>query len=267
MLLNDPPLRHASKPDSTYQNDRPSYAALCDLLVRARLLDIIPWDAISDETRPVQTWPVYQNVQPYFEKELENFCQTYWRDLMQSQPDHVEIVGEKNTLKGTIHRTAYQFTVPYTLGRGYCSLDPRHEMADRYRNSGKRKLIILMLGDFDPEGEDICHSFARSMRDDFDITNIEAVKVGLTAPQIKKYRLPKKMTAKETSARREKFVEKYGENVWEIEALPPATLQEILTEAIESVIDLEAYNHEVMEEREDAHKLGVYRSIAVKALQ
>jgi hypothetical protein len=77
MTLNDPPLRHASKPDSIYQNDRPSYAALCDLLVRARLLDIIPWDAISDETRPVQTWPVYQNVQPYFQKQLENFCQTY----------------------------------------------------------------------------------------------------------------------------------------------------------------------------------------------
>jgi hypothetical protein len=186
---------------------------------------------------------------------------------MQSQPNHVEIVGEKNTLKGTIHRTACQFTIPYTLGRGYCSLDPRYEMAERYHNSGKRKLIILMLGDFDPEGEDICHSFARSMRDDFDITSIEAVKVGLTAPQIKKYRLPKKMTAKETSARREKFVEKHGENVWEIEALPPATLQEILTDAILSTIDVDAYNYEVAAEHEDARQLGVYRNVAIQALR
>ena len=267
MALNDPPLRHASKPDSIYRNDRPSYAALCDLLVRARLLGIIPWDAISDDTRPVETWRIFQNIQPYVTEELKQFCNTYWRDLMQSQPDHIEIVGEKNTLKGTIHRTSYQFTIPYTLGRGYCSLDPRYEMAERYRNSGKQKLIVLMLGDFDPEGEDICHSFARSMRDDFGIANIEALKVGLTAPQTKKYRLPKKMTAKESSARREKFVEKHGENVWEIEALPPATLQEILTDAIESVIDLDAYNHEVMEERKDAAVLEANRRVVIQYLE
>lgn len=123
-----------------------------------------------------------------------------------------------------------------------------------------------MLGDFDPEGEDICHSFARSMRDDFEIKDIEAVKVALTSAQIKKHRLPKRMTAKESS-RREKFVKKHGENVWEIEALPPATLQEILTEAIESVIDLDAFNHEVMEEHQDALQLETYRRVAIHALR
>ncbi len=131
MLLNDPPLRHAKKPDSIYRNDKQSYKSLCDLLARARLLDIVPWDAISDQTRPVQTWAVWQNVQPYFANQLERFCKTYWRDLMQSQPDQVEIVGEKNTLMGTINKVASEFCIPYTLGRGYCSLDLRYEMAQR----------------------------------------------------------------------------------------------------------------------------------------
>ncbi len=123
-----------------------------------------------------------------------------------------------------------------------------------------------MLGDLDPEGEDICHSFARSMRDDFGIANIEAVKVALTAEQVEEYKLPKKMTAKETSARREKFVKAHGENVWEIEALPPATVQAILTEAIQSVLDLHAYNHEVSEERKDASYLETYRRVAINTL-
>jgi hypothetical protein len=35
-LLNDPPLRHAAKPDSVYANDRASYHDLTDLLTRAR---------------------------------------------------------------------------------------------------------------------------------------------------------------------------------------------------------------------------------------
>lgn len=34
-LLNDPPLRHASKPHSMYRNDAKSYGDLCDLLTRA----------------------------------------------------------------------------------------------------------------------------------------------------------------------------------------------------------------------------------------
>jgi hypothetical protein len=140
-------------------------------------------------------------------------------------------------------------------------------MAERYRSSGKHKLIVLMLGDFDPEGEDICHSFARSMRDDFEIENIEAIKVALTAVQVREYRLPKKMTAKETSARRDKFVKAYGDNVWEIEALSPATLRQILTAAIKSVLCMEAYNHEVGEEHEDASHLEAYRMVAINTLR
>jgi hypothetical protein len=40
-LLNDPPLRHAAKPGSTYTNDRPSYHNLTDLLSRAWANDMI----------------------------------------------------------------------------------------------------------------------------------------------------------------------------------------------------------------------------------
>ena len=43
----------------------------------------------------------------------------------------------------------------------------------------------LVLSDFDPEGEDIAHSFARSMRDDFGIDQIELVKVALTDRQVR----------------------------------------------------------------------------------
>jgi hypothetical protein len=51
-LLSDPPLRHASKPDSVYQNDKPSNKDLSDLVTRARVFGLIPMEAIGDETRP-----------------------------------------------------------------------------------------------------------------------------------------------------------------------------------------------------------------------
>ena len=55
-LLNNPPLRHASKPDSRYVNDNASYKSLIDLLTRTRLEGEIPMEVVSDDTRPVTTW-------------------------------------------------------------------------------------------------------------------------------------------------------------------------------------------------------------------
>ena len=43
LLLNDPPLRHDKKPGSVYVNDKASYKALTNLLIRARLSGMCQW--------------------------------------------------------------------------------------------------------------------------------------------------------------------------------------------------------------------------------
>ena len=62
-LLNAPPLRHASKPGSVYDNNKKCYKDLCDLLTRARLTGEVPMEAIDDSTRPVTTWEVWRHAQ------------------------------------------------------------------------------------------------------------------------------------------------------------------------------------------------------------
>jgi hypothetical protein len=119
---------------------------------------------------------------------------------MQSQPNHVEIVGEKNTIAPIIKPVAARYCIPCTLGRGYCSTPPKHDMAQRYRKSGKGKLLLLILSDFDPDGEEIAHSLARSLRDDFDIPEVEPIKVALTAAHVREFNLPPMLQAKESSA-------------------------------------------------------------------
>jgi hypothetical protein len=178
-LLNDPPLRHASKSGSRYRNDKKSYKDLCDLLTRARLFGHIPFAAISDRTRTVCNWNLFREPGQFVRRQLDTFLKGYWRNLQQSQPNHIEIVGEKNTVESSIRGVASEFCITYTLGRSYCSLDPRRRMAERFKASGKRLLIILILADFDPDGEEIAHSYAQSMRDDFGI-DILPKKVCLT---------------------------------------------------------------------------------------
>lgn len=140
-------------------------------------------------------------------------------------------------------------------------------MCNRFLKSGKEQLVLLVVSDFDPEGESIAESFARSMRDDFDIEEIFPVKVALTHEQVVEMELPPNFTAKEGSSRYKKFVEKYGENVFELEAIEPAALQQILREAILSVLDVDAYNAELAAEEQDAaHLEGIRKTIQV-ALQ
>lgn len=258
-LLNDPPLIHARKPKSRYANTLRSYKAAVDLIARARLDGLIHWNAIDDETRSVETWKVYSSIAPFVREEMDSFLKGFYRDLQQSQPNHIEIVGEKNTIKGIIRPIAMEYCIPLSIGRGYSSLPPRQKMAQRFRASGKEKLVLLVLSDFDPEGEDIAHSFARSMRDDFGIREIVPIKVVLTRDQVDEMDLPPIMKAKESSSRRDRFVERHGDDVFELEAVPPADLQRTLNEAVDSVLDIAAFNREIEAEKKDAAHLDAVR--------
>jgi len=55
-------------------------------------------------------------------------------------------------------------------------------------------------------------------------------------------------------------VDRFGEHVFELEAIPPATLQRYLEEAIDAVIDVDLFNAEVDREKQDAAYLqGIRR--------
>ncbi len=174
LLLNDPPLRHDRKPGSAYQNDLGSYKALTNLLLRARLTGDIPHAAIEDETRPIRVVATYQNPADYIKEETEDFLRHYARDLLRGQPCHIEILVEKNAIRRHVELVADEYCIPYTTGRGYSSLTPRLKMVQRFTQSGKALLVLLILSDFDPDGEEIAKSFPRSLRDDFGLSDVIA---------------------------------------------------------------------------------------------
>jgi hypothetical protein len=261
-LLNDPPLRHSKKPDSRYKNDRKSYQDLCDLLLRARFEGIIPWHVIADPTRTVQTWNLHQHVGAFVREELDLFLNSYRRDLQQSQPYHLEILGEKNTVGNILAPVAEEYCVPMSLGRGYCSGPPRYEMVERFKKSGKEHLVALIVSDLDLDGDDIAESFARSLRDELGVgkDRLTAVKVALTYDQVTERGLPPggkvKANSPSRKTRAKRYVAKYGtDDVWELEALPPDELQELLRGAVEGYLDREAFDAEVEKEKQDAAEI------------
>ena len=270
-LLNRQVLKVASKPGSSYRNDKKSYVVLTKVLASARIEGYIPQASIKDETRPVTIWGVHNECAGFFKAEFGGFLKGYWRDLLQSQPNHIEVIGEKNTIESIIRPVCMNYTVPYTIGRGYSSIPPRFELLERFKKSGKEKLVLVILSDFDPDGDTIAQSFAHSLRDDFGIPedSIVPIRAALNPDQVKALNLPVSFgKAKKTSKQFNRFIAKHGSDaVYELEAVPPLQLQKLLEDTLKQVIDTERFNEELEAEEKDQCEIENTRRRVIRSMR
>ena len=255
LLGPDAPLTHASKPGSRYRNDKSSYRKLTDLLTRGRIDGLIPWKAIEDVTRPVDTHAAFWNTAQFFRQEFGKFLKGYWRNRQQSQPHHIEIVAEKLTVQTILQRVAQEYTIPLTISRGMSSLPPKKAIEERFLVSRKECLILLVVSDLDPAGDAIAADLVKSFRRDFSL-DIEAYKVALTIDQVDEFELAPSMEAKDTSPTYQSFVDTYGiTDAYELEAMDPGDLARTLETAIEEVLDIDLYNQELAAEEADSAQI------------
>lgn len=260
---------HGTRQELWYGNDEESYKATSELLTRLRLNGTVSWAALDDGTRPHQEFNPFRHVRQFVRQQLSGLLTGYWRDLLQSQPNYVEILVEKNTVYHMAQRIARKYQVPISSGRGFNSIDPYHDLAQRYKYSRKKWLNLIVLSDYDTEGELIPHVAGRTLRDDFGIDKLRIIKAGVTREQIERYSLPEMLFAKESSSNFEWFVERNGgdNRVWELEALDPAAMLTELEAAVQGVLDMELFNREAAIEQEEAGYLDAVRRTVADRLR
>jgi hypothetical protein len=162
-----------------------------------------------------------------------------------------------------------KYQVPTFSARGLDSIDSFHDIEQDYVRSGKEGFYLIILADYDTEGEMIPHDAGRRFRDDFGIDDPFVIKAGVTRDQVRKYRLPAMNFAKEKSPNHAWFVERNGGNdtVWELEALNPPDMLSDLEAAIKSVLDLDLFNREAAVEQEEARHITAARRTVSEALR
>jgi ParB-like nuclease domain len=262
LLGADAPLLHASKP-GRYVNDLKSYRALTDILTRGRIAGLIPWAATDDETRPIDLNAAFNGPAEFFRDQLGRFLKGYWRNRQQSQPNHIEICIEKLTVRTILQQVAEEYTIPVSTVRGMGSTPPKKKLANRFRLSRKKKLILLVVSDLDPAGDAIADDLVKCFRRDYRISNIEAFKVALTIEQVEELGLEPSMDAKEESPTYNAFVERYGiTDAYELEAMEPEALAGTLRDAIDDVLDIDLYNQELDAEEADSAEIIAVRNQA-----
>jgi hypothetical protein len=172
---------------------------------------------------------------------------------------------EKDALSQVLYRVTSKFHIPLIVNRGYSSCSAMYSAYERFKTQiDDRPVVILYMGDHDPSGLDMVRDITERMQEfglDFQaIDGLQAgefgvAHVGLTPEQVAQYNPPPN-PAKIKDPRAKNYILKYGNTSWELDALPPKVLGELITGWIEGLIDPDIYQAALDAEKSDKVKLN-----------
>ena len=264
------------------QNKQSEYKRLGSIVNDARLAGLIDWDYLQDRTRNLNSLSHWNSP----EEIIQGAANSYQRNLWQGQANYVEIWIEKDALIGVIEGVCGKFDVPYFSCRGYTSQSEMWGAGQRLLAHARdgAHVHIVHLGDHDPSGKDMSRDIEDRLKDflthhlirDF-MTSRELAPAGperdrqgeevetavlpflpqvdriaLNMNQVKQYNPPPN-PAKITDSRAGAYIEQFGAESWELDALDPDVLTDLIRGAIESRLDRALWNKQKeRQERERA---------------
>lgn len=234
-----------------YENTQANYKRLGNILDAARKAGLVDWDAIEDRTRILRRVPVWDSP----EKALERIRNQFKLDPWDEQPKlrRIEVWVEKDAAVGIVQPTCDALRVPYFSCRGYSSSSGLYEAGKRlaaYHAAGY-ETIVLYLGDHDPSGVQMTE-VSQERVDMYARHEIDFRRIALTIPQVEEHNPPPNFV-KETDSRTKWYIDRFEtEDCWELDALSPRTVDEIIRGQIEPLIDKEAWDKTMADE--EAHR-------------
>ena len=229
-------------------NNKKEYDRIVEILVDGRMLGEINWNTIVDRARRRVMPGQFSSMKRFVGAVKDSFRKPRWED----QVHYIEVMVEKEALAGILEPIAEEYHVSLIANKGYSSASAMHEAAMRIKGKMDEGKIchVLYLGDHDPSGVDM----GRDIRDrltEFEC-KVEVERIALTMEQIMEYSLPPNIV-KKTDSRSAEYVKKYGNKSWELDALNPEILTNLLESGILAYLDVGKYRK--MEEQEDAERI------------
>lgn len=230
-------------------NNERSYKNIGNLINDGRLAGLIDWYAITDRTRNLRGnshWDTPAEV-------IESAKYSYLLDKWEGQPNYVEVWVEKDALVDVVGQACRPLDVPYFSCRGYTSQSEMWMAAQRFkRQNFREQRIIIHLGDHDPSGIDM----TRDIQERLDMfgADVYVKRVALTMEQIDFYSPPPN-PAKITDSRCDKYIAQYGHESWELDALEPKVITDLIKEQVTMYRDDDLYQQVCSKERREKQEL------------
>lgn len=219
-------------------NKQTEYKRLGEIVGDARLAGMIDWDHLID-----RTWNVQSNSHWSDPESIIQACaESYALDKWEGQSRRVEVWIEKDALVGVIERVCRRLDVPWFSCRGYTSLSEMWAGAMRLKKHIRRGtgVLVIHLGDHDPSGKDMTRDIADRLSL-FCGGHIEVDRIALNWDQIERYNPPPN-PAKLTDSRAKGYIEEFGDNSWELDALEPRVLEELVEARVRLAVDQDQWD-------------------------
>jgi hypothetical protein len=230
------------------ENTVKSYKRIGGIVSDARLAGDLDWDMIEDRGRESVMPAHWETPAEILESAAYSFKMDKWR----GQSNYVEVFVEKDALSGILIPVCRSWDVRFTANKGYSSSSAMYEASKRIIEAANdaRNIHIIYLGDHDPSGIDM----TRDITDRFDIflrndVMFEVHRLALNYEQVEKWNPPEN-PAKESDSRYADYARKFGESSWELDAVEPKTLADLVNDQINSLIDYEPWNEVAAEEKQ-----------------
>lgn len=272
------------------RNKDTEYKRLGGIVNDARLAGLIDWDMLQDRTRNLQSLSHWEHPGGV----IQSAAGSYHRDLWEGQENYVEVWIEKDALVSVIEGPCEQWDVPYFSCRGYTS---QSEMWGAARRLLKRilkgqRVHIIHMGDHDPSGKDMSRDIEDRLRmfmqSDFAadfckknrpvngelqsdwakrvtdelvqqrnyLVPVEIHRIALNMDQIEQYNPPPN-PAKITDSRANAYIEEFGNESWELDALDPDVLVALVEDNIGLYLDKDLWNEKKDQQEEERGVLNL----------
>jgi hypothetical protein len=213
-------------------------------LVYAREHNIVPWSWVVDETREAERVAQWDDPEQFARVVQRSYRRDYWTQ----QPRRIEVWSEKGTVRGTLAPVLDKYGVTFRVMHGFSSATVAHDVADETRDS-KNPLLVIYCGDWDPSGLCMSEQDLPNRMDKYG-GSVEIQRVALIEEDLGG--LPSfEASTKVKDPRSRWFVQNYGHQAWELDALSPVVLRERVANCIRANIDIQYWARcEVIERAE-----------------
>lgn len=210
------------------------YKRLGSIINDGRLAGLIDWNRISDRGRNLAGG---YGVDSDPRDHVRSIADWFQLDRWKGQAYRPEVWVEKDALSGVVGRVANELDVPYMACKGYMSQSEMWAAGRRlrlYRRDGQIP-IIIHLGDHDPSGIDMTRDIADRLSM-FAEGYVEVRRIALNMDQVQLYDPPPN-PAKTTDSRATGYIDEFGDESWELDALEPTVLATLIRDEVESLRD------------------------------
>jgi hypothetical protein len=226
------------------QNNVRTYARIGRIIASARNAGLLDWNAIVDRHRATHHPPTWNSSK----EALTALAAQYAIDRWMYQEYRPFVVVEKDALVDVVEKVCRKWQVPFAADRGYNSISAKWRtgrLLKEFVDLGY-KPVVLLLSDHDPSGMDL-RTVAERDLSMYAECAVEVEVLALTMEQIEAFNLPPN-PAKEKDPRFKEYRRRFGETSWELDALPPRYINDLIENAILRRLDMNMWHEAIDDE-------------------